>query len=199
MKFKILETGIALAAATAAITAHVLNHDGASEPQTDAHVGHSHVHENLPKHSSRTHFRMPRLPFAQWATLARTSVVGTITEVEHVLSANSVPHRVLRVDVTESITGRGDSTVLIRVPGGTVGDYQALAPQVPEFEVGESYLMLLDEMTGTGTYSLTTFRQTNFRLVDKWNAVPAHAPKNDHSQTVPLTNLRHEILENANR
>src|SRR5215470_16533770 len=99
------------------------------------------------------------------ATLLHSSdivVVGTVTGIESAVVPDGSLYTYVHVQPDRLIKGtRGHDPLVVREPGGTVGDRQEVIFGVPEFWVGERSLLFLshnpDGTLQTNSFSMGTY------------------------------------------
>jgi hypothetical protein len=82
-----------------------------------------------------------------------------------------------RVQVEEAILGEPESIVLVRTPGGTVGDFTVEAHGFPRLEAGSEVILFLDRARADGTRRLVGHQQGHFDVVERLDGVRMAVPR----------------------
>jgi hypothetical protein len=96
----------------------------------------------------------PNIDVAAHARASKKVIIATVTEVQSAFDVNDFGDRVivsrvsLRVD--EIMKGPAESTVVVTVEGGTIGDLTLSVSDMPRFSKGERAVLFLDDSARGG-------------------------------------------------
>lgn len=81
-----------------------------------------------------------------------------------------------RVVVEEAILGAPESVVLVRTPGGRVGNFTVEAHGFPKLSTGGEVILFLDRARADGTRRLVGHQQGHFDVVERLDGVRMAVP-----------------------
>lgn len=128
-------------------------------------------------------------------------VYGTLTEISEAFMVEGVSGGYqIFTDMTvvpdKTLRGEEKKEIVVRIEGGQIGDYFAEYEEVPEFKLGEEWLLFLsDPGCGGGVntkgdyYYLTGYYQAAFKRVDGTENLKEAANNEKYSDTVFVNSL----------
>jgi hypothetical protein len=121
---------------------------------------------NLPSESSSG--LVVQLTLEQLAAKADSILVGKVTNITCYQEGKGNIYTLVTLSVEQTIKGEPVGEVVIRVPGGKVGELEMMVTDTPSFQLGERAVVFLDK--GDGTFTVVGGFQGKF-TVDNNNMV----------------------------